>query len=134
MPADCHHIALLTNNLKRLVHFYVKKLGFRKEKESSAPKRVMGPAFGLYKDCRLAKLRRGRIRLEIISLSSGRFKPRARDRIGYSHWAYGVKNRTKFCKDLQKKKVNIIKIKRNGNFVFFLKDPDGNRIEIQEGQ
>lgn len=132
MPGHCHHIALFTNNPKRLVRFYADKLGFVKEKESFASKEILKPIFGFNKDCGLIKLNRDGMWIEIIYLKDGRFGPRKDANIGYTHWAYGVGDKEGFAKALAKKGVSVIRVDRAGHPVFFIKDPDGNRIELQE--
>jgi len=131
MSGACNHIALLTNNPRRLVNFYTKKLKFVKEREAMASKEIIRPIFGFSRDCRLIKLRQNNIVLEIISSTTGPFRSQGYNRIGYSHWAYGVKDKARFCNNLAKKRVPVINVKKDNGVVYFIKDPDGNLIEIQ---
>ena len=130
MTLALRHIALLTNNPRKLVNFYTKKLDFKIEKTSLAPAEVIEPIFGIKKPGILVMLAKKSIRLEIISLKSHSFKPTACNRAGYSHWAYGVKNKESFCKHL--KGVTVIKVQKAKRYIYFIKDPDANLIEIQE--
>jgi catechol 2,3-dioxygenase-like lactoylglutathione lyase family enzyme len=132
MAGTLHHVALLTNNPKRLKSFYIKKLNFRVEKESVAPKKLMKRIFGFDSDCRLIMLNRKDVRLELISLTAGSFKIHASTGRGYSHWAYLVKDKVRFCKTHEAKGVKVIRAIKNSRPIFFIKDPDGNRIEIQQ--
>ena len=132
MTITISHIALHTNNPERLTSFYTNKLGFKKEKESLAPKALMRKIFGFGSDCRLIMLSRGSTRLELISLARGRFKARSADKVGYGHWACVVKDKVRFCHAIEKKKVKVIKTTKNSRLICFIKDPDGNRIEVQD--
>ena len=51
---------------------------------------------------------------------------------GLYHWGYCVDNREDFVKRLRTKNVPVIKIDRNGRSVYFMTDPDENRIEIRD--
>ena len=51
---------------------------------------------------------------------------------GNHHWGFCVKDRTKFCSSLKKKRVPLIELDRGGFISYFIKDPDGNMIEIRD--
>jgi catechol 2,3-dioxygenase-like lactoylglutathione lyase family enzyme len=132
MSGVFHHLALLTNNPKRLINFYTKKLKFNKEKESFAPKKLMKKVFNINRDCELTRLKLANVRLEIISPSGGSLRDNREATIGYSHWGYGVKDTIRFCRELKKKGAIVIRFRKNSRFLYFVKDPDGNIIEISE--
>ena len=127
----CDHIGIFTNNAQRLLMFYVKKMGFQKESEEILPASIMKSIFGIASECRFIKLARDWARIEIFQPLSIRLKKYQHACAGYNHWALTVENRNEFCQYLEKKTVHIIKIKRKDHFVYFVKDPDGNRIEIR---
>lgn len=52
--------------------------------------------------------------------------------MGYNHWGLRVNNRVAFCRSLKKKRVKVIEITRNNRKVYFIKDPDGNLIEMRD--
>lgn len=128
----CDHIGIFTNNSRKLLNFYIKKLGFKKEKESILPKSIVQPIFGISCDCKLIKLAFGNMMIEIFEPTSARMRKRIKNSIGYNHWGYCVDNRKKFLQKLKQKKVKVIEVKRNDHIVYFITDPDENRIEIRE--
>ena len=128
----CDHIGIFTNNSKRLVNFYVNKLGFKKGMVNKLPKSIMKPLFGISCDCKFIKLYSEGVMIEIFEPMLVRGRKRINNTIGYNHWGYCVGDRKKFVKKLRRKKVNIIEIKRNDHIIYFITDPDGNRIEIRE--
>jgi catechol 2,3-dioxygenase-like lactoylglutathione lyase family enzyme len=141
--AKCDHIGILTNNANRLADFYIHKLGFKKEKQEILPASLMKPIFGISTDCQFIRLESARInsarsslgskgvKIEIFQPHSLCLNGKLRVR-GYNHWGFCVSDKKKFCQELKRKKVSIIEVKRNGRMVFFIKDPDGNRIEIRD--
>jgi len=131
MKGCLSHIALLTNNPRRLINFYIGKLGFKETKVSVAQAGTIRPIFSINKECRLVVLSRDGINVEIISLVSGRFEAQDKNNTGYNHWSYAVDNKESFLKALDRKKVRIIKARKGERFVYFIKDPDFNLIEIQ---
>ena len=128
----CDHIGIFTNNSKRLLSFYIKKLGFRKQKETILPKSIVKSIFGISSDCRFIRLISDNVMIEMFEPLSIRGHRRINNITGYNHWGYCVGDRKKFVQVLKRQKVKIIKVKRNNHLVYFIKDPDGNRIEIRE--
>jgi catechol 2,3-dioxygenase-like lactoylglutathione lyase family enzyme len=129
---SCDHIGIFTNHYQRLVNFYTQKLGFVKEKEERLSKSLMRSVFGVASEGKFTRLAAGDVRIEIFFLVSGRLLKRSNRTLGYNHWAVCVTDVKKFLSGLNRKGVKIITIKRNDHFVFFVKDPDSNRIEVKE--
>jgi len=127
----CDHIGIFTNHAQRLLSFYVKKMGFKEVGEEILPKSIMKSIFGIASECRFITLAASRARIELFQLLPARLKKKEKTFTGYNHWGYVVDNREKFCRQLEKKKVRIIKVLRKDHFVYFIKDPDGNMIEIR---
>ena len=132
MTGLCHHIAIFTNNPKRLLSFYTRVMGFIRLKESVAEMPIMKRIFGISAVCRLFKLQKADMMLEIICAEDKDLKPGQRDQTGYSHWAYCVRDKSRFSKRLKKKGVHVITVMRGEYPIYFIKDPDGNLIEIQQ--
>ncbi|MGB8656595.1 MAG: VOC family protein [Candidatus Zixiibacteriota bacterium] len=127
----CDHIGIFTDNCKRLVDFYIKKLGFKKEKEEILSESLMKSVFQITSDCKLLRLVLGSTKIEIFCPKSVRLK-RIKGGVGYNHWGLCVEDSEKFCKRIKRKKVRVTEVKRNGHSVYFVHDPDGNRIEIRD--
>ncbi len=128
----CDHIGIYTNHAERLVDFYTSKLAFKKVKEENLDRTIFKQIFGVAADCRFIKLRSDSIMLEIFEPITGRARRSLRNSIGINHWGYCVDDREKFVQKLRRQKVPVIEIERNGHRVYFVADPDGNRIEIRK--
>lgn len=92
----------------------------------------MRSVFGLTSEGAFTRLVSGKARIEIFCITSGALKKKTNATIGYHHWAMHVGDKNKFIGKLIKKGVRIIHIKRNNHSVYFIQDPDGNRIEIKD--
>jgi catechol 2,3-dioxygenase-like lactoylglutathione lyase family enzyme len=129
---SCDHIGIFTNKYQRLVNFYTQKLGFTKGKDKRLSKSLMQSVFGVASEGKFSPLVSGGVRIEIFTLVGSRLLKKFNRSLGYNHWAVCVADTKKFLSGLKKKGVKIISIKRNDHFVYFIEDPDGNRIEVKE--
>ena len=93
---------------------------------------MMQAVFGVALEGKFTRLVSGDVRIEVFTLVGRRLLKRPDRMLGYNHWAICVTDVKKFLSGLKRKKVKIISIKRNDHFVYFIKDPDGNRIEVKE--
>lgn len=130
----CDHLGLYTNNSKRLVNFYTKILGFKIEKEEILPKTIFKSIFGVRSACKFIRLIADDVRVEIFESLSLHALRREDNGAGYNHWGYCVSNRKKFIERIKRKNVDIIEITRNDHKVYFIIDPDGNRVEIRDAK
>ncbi len=132
IPRACDHVGLFTNDSDRLVNFYVEKLGFKKEKDTTLPESLTEPIFGVASDCRFVRLAAGNVMIEIFQPTSIKATTRLSSSTGLNHWGYCVGNRETFVEVLKEKSVAIIEVRRNAHRIYFIEDPDGNRIEIRD--
>lgn len=128
----CDHIGIYTNHADRLVDFYTSKLAFRKLKEETLDKTLFKQIFDVAVDCRFIRLISDGVMLEIFEPITDRAHRGIRNSVGINHWGYCVQDREKFVQRLKNQAVTVIEIKRNEHRVYFVTDPDGNRIEIRE--
>jgi len=128
----CDHIGLFTHNSESMVGFYVDVLGFKMKEASILPRSIADTIFGISSDCRFIKLTRHEFMLEIFEPISPDIRKIMPANGGINHWGYCVRNRAAFVDKLRKAGFEIIVVKRREHDVYFLKDPDGNRIEIRE--
>jgi len=126
------HIGIFTYQYKRLGDFYITKLGFEIVKEEILSKSIMEPIFGIKSDCKFARLASDNIKIEIFNPIRGTPRKRSNYTIGFNHWALCLIDREKFFQKLKKLKVKILEVKRNDHSVYFIHDPDGNKIEIKD--
>jgi catechol 2,3-dioxygenase-like lactoylglutathione lyase family enzyme len=127
----CDHIGIFTTHYKRMVDFYMNKLGFNKEKEELLSKTIMKSIFGIFSDCKFVRMASGDIKIEIFSPINKTSRRKLDHTGGYNHWALCVGKREKFLRILKRKKVKILEVKRNDHSVYFIHDPDRNKIEIK---
>ena len=128
----CDHIGILTNDAQKLIRFYTKKLDFKKIKEEILDAATFGRIFGFRTSTRFIRLSTGGLMLELFEPLKKKASSNTSSSTGLNHFGYCVKNRLNYVRRLQRKKVKIIEIERNGHTVYFVSDPDGNRIEIRE--
>lgn len=136
----CDHIGFFTNDSTRLVGFYRDKLGFSVEKEELLPPSIMRPIFGLPHPCRLIKLtapaakisEQPPLKVEIFHPVGLRLPRRRNGIVGCNHCSFTVKDKAHFLRKLRTRDVPVIEVRRNSHSVFFIKDPDGNRIEVRD--
>jgi len=132
MNMACHHIGILTRNPKTLISFYTQGLGFSEGETRILPADLTEKIFGLSSECMLTKLTSGNAVIEIFAPVNIDVTRRNMGTAGYNHWALQVKNKESFIRILEGRKVPVLKIDRAGRMVSFVKDPDGNLIEIYE--
>ena len=125
----CDHIGILTNDAQRLIRFYTDKLDFKKIKEDILDASTFGTLFGFRASSRFIRLSTDGLMLELFEPMEKKASPNTVSSTGLNHFGYCVKNRLNYVKRLRKKKVNIIEIERNAHKVYFVSDPDGNRIK-----
>lgn len=126
-----HHVGIFSNDAGRLIQFYKEKFGFKNEPAQILPESVVRPIFGISCECEMFRLTLDGAVLEI-------FQPAARDLLvegktpaGCNHWALVVEDKVKFCAQLEEKGASVIKVNRGEHIVYFVADPDGNKIEIR---
>ena len=130
MKQKCNHIGLMTGNANMLVKFYIEKLGFRESGARLIPASLMKQLFGLSCECQMTKLVLGEIVLEIFNPAGIDISLRTEDTSGLNHWGLYVSDKESFCQDLASKGVEIIKAPNKDRYIYFIKDPEGNRIEV----
>ena len=130
MKQNCNHIGLITGNADILVKFYKEKLGFRESGARLIPALLMKKLFGLPSECQMTKLVLGEIVLEIFNPAGIDISLRTEDTSGLNHWGLNVSDKESFCRDLASKGVEIIKASNKDRYIYFIKDPEGNRIEV----
>ena len=134
MNHSIHHMGIFSNNPQGLIGFYTEKLGFSQHATKMVSRSIMEPVFGLSSPCSLTKLTLDGIVIEIISPENGQLKKGGQNTSGYNHWGLGVPDKERYCQSLEKQGIPVIRIEKNGGYVAFIKDPDGNLIEIYEAK
>lgn len=128
----CHHIGLFSRDPETLLFFYTKKLGFEHQGTKSISADWMTKIFGVSAPCRLIKLRSGSAVVEIFHLQAGGLDERSDPSMGYNHWGFAVENKEAYVRQLEKKGVPVLKLEGTGKYIYFIRDPEGNLIEIYE--
>jgi catechol 2,3-dioxygenase-like lactoylglutathione lyase family enzyme len=107
-------------------------LGFEEGETRLLPADLVDQIFSIPSPCYLIKLSRGSLILEIFSLTGIDTQERKSATVGYNHWGMGVEDKLQFVKDLKQKGVPVMEIEHSGRMIYFVKDPEGNLIEIYE--
>ncbi len=132
MNIFCHHFGILARNPGELKEFYIECLGFEEEETRLLPADLVNQIFRIPAPCYLTKLRRGSLIIEVFSLTDLQSHNRETTTAGYNHWGLGVEDKLRFIRDLKQKNVPVIEIEHSGRMIYFVKDPEGNLIEIYE--
>jgi catechol 2,3-dioxygenase-like lactoylglutathione lyase family enzyme len=132
MNVFCHHFGILAKNAEKLKEFYTKSLGFEEGETRLLTAELVHQIFGIPSPCNLTKLNRGSLVLEVFSLVDLNTEERIPVTVGYNHWGMGVEDKEQFVEDLKQKNVSVMEIDHAGRMIYFIKDPEGNLIEIYE--
>ena len=132
MTYTCNHIGLFSFQPEELTAFYVDKLGFEQGESRFLSKDLISLIFTVPANGRMTKLFFGEITLEVFSLEGGGLKSRTVDTSGYNHWGLTVEDKEKFCAEAEERGAEVIKVAVKDRFIYFIKDPEGNLIEVFE--
>ncbi len=132
MTYTCNHIGLFTPNPEELIAFYVEKLGFVRGESRLLSKDLMGQIFEVPANCRMTKLSLGEITLEVFTVAGWNLKARSVDTSGYNHWGLTVEDKASFCHEAEERGAEVVEIAYKDRFIYFIKDPEGNLIEVFE--
>jgi len=134
MKDVCCHVGLFTKSPKKLIEFYTEKLGFELGESKQISSDWMEQIFGLQADCQLTKLKFGDLIIEIFSPQRGELQDRKAPMVGFNHLGIGVEDKKSFVQYLEKKGMPVLILGKKGRFVYFIRDPEGNLIEIYESK
>ena len=132
MDIYCHHFGILAGDPVKLKEFYIDSLGFEEGETRLLPADLVDQIFSIPSSCYLTKLHHGSLVLEIFSLTDLQTEKKASVTGGYNHWGMGVQDKERFVEDLKQKNVPVMEIERSGRLIYFVRDPEGNLIEIYE--
>ena len=132
----CDHLGLFTNDADRLVRFYCRHFGFTVERDDVLTSTLAGRIFGVPGPCRFIKLapdagNPSSLRMEIFQPLGRKLSRRLNGSVGCNHWGIAVGDRASFARSMARRKVPVVEIARGGRTVYFIRDPDGNRIELR---
>ncbi|MGB9721779.1 MAG: VOC family protein [bacterium] len=124
------HIGIWTTNAESLIKFYTRVLGFKFLSSQRLEDYLVKKIFDVNTSCCFYRLKSPNLIIEIFEPHKKKNR-KMKTTPGYHHFGLVVKNREVFIKYARSKKAKIIKVKRNGHFVYFIKDTDGNMIELR---
>lgn len=128
------HVGLFTNHPEELIQFYTQKLGFEQGESRIIPADFMNQVFGVPAICQMTKLKYDTVILEVFSPENLELKLSSLPSAGYNHWGLAVDDKEQFCQALVQKGVKVIKAQYKDRFIYFIQDPEENRIEVFERQ
>jgi catechol 2,3-dioxygenase-like lactoylglutathione lyase family enzyme len=124
------HINFLTNDLSRIIDFYVNKMGmsikFTLDNERGEP-------FGYYFGCGNSTFLEFFDQAMAIEVWGGQVEQLTTG-TQYKHFCLEVTGLEEFCESLRSKGVDVTpsKMERDHSRQAWVTDPDGNRIELME--
>ena len=134
MNIFCHHLGILAREPEKLKEFYTNDLGFEEGETRLLPADLVNRIFSIPSPCYLTKLKHGSLILEVFSLTDKETQKRNPVTVGYNHWGMGVEDKERYIEELKQKNVPVMEIERAGRMIYFVKDPEGNLIEIYEAK
>ena len=134
VPPVCQHIGLFVHDIEKITRFYKKKLGFSFVKEYVIDQKMMKKIFGIDSRSHMRYLDRDGLGMELFQLLDKKMKKRPKGTAGYDHWNIVVADKVKFCERLKKQGTRVIKIPKPHGTTYFIKDPEGNLIEVKSYQ
>ena len=124
------HLNFVTNDLNRIVDFYVDKLGM---KVKFTLDNKAGQPFGYYFECRNTTFLEFFDQAMAAEVWGGKVEEL---NIGtrYKHFCLEVTGLDEYCKDLKAKGVEVtgISLGMDNSRQAWIADPDGNQIELME--
>ncbi len=124
------HLNFVTNDLSRIIDFYVNKLGM---KIKFTLDNQQGQPFGYYFECGNSTFLEFFDQAMAVEVWGGQVTELA---IGtrYKHFCLEVTGLDEFCKELKSKGVAVtdISIGMDNSRQAWIADPDGNQIELME--
>ena len=133
MEAEGNHIGLITRKPKTLIDYYISVLGFEKGESRTLSRDLMEAIFGIPIEAKLTKLHFGKVVLEVFSCD-GDLRDKDIQGCGYNHWGLSVDDKEAFIREKETAGAHILRIKYKDRFIYFIKDPDGNLIEVFENK
>ncbi|MFC1571255.1 VOC family protein [Candidatus Margulisiibacteriota bacterium] len=126
-----HHIGLTCSDIKISEKFYIENFGLEKTKEVSVPARLMMEIFGIDSLAKMVYLKAGNSMIELFDFPEAKDLKPAMGNI--SHMALSVENRKEVFERMKSNGLKTILVdKGEGQFVYFVKDPDGVLIELKD--
>jgi len=128
----CDHLGIVTADRQRLAAFYVETLGFEIKREDHLEREVTKGVFGIDADCAFTVLAVPGLLLELFEPQGVALSDQIAAAPGYHHFGFCTDDRLTFVESLRSRGIEVITVYRHERPVFFVSDPDGNRIEIRE--
>ena len=127
-----HHIGLVCSDIQKSEQFYTEHFGLKRARETAVPATETQKIFGINSAAHIIALAaEGGQEIELFEFPDAKHLKPAQGAI--SHLALFVGNRRECHDRLKAKGIDTIFIDRGeGRYVYFVKDPDGNLIELRE--
>ena len=127
------HVGIFTNHPRRMLDFYQNKLFLKKKYQIVLAAEICKNVFGIHEECYMAPFSCDDSCVEIFWPVKHKSKKVGTRNCGINHFGVVVANRKSFCEKLEDKfKVKVINVSRGDHRLYFIKDPDGNIIEVRD--
>jgi catechol 2,3-dioxygenase-like lactoylglutathione lyase family enzyme len=121
------HIAVHSKSKENAIKFYKDLLGFEIAYEFNVQNKIAEKIFEIAEDFKVIMFEQNNLFVEVFV--SNNFKSEGKS---INHFCIEIKNRQEFLSNCRQKNVNVTSIDRGDRITVFIKDYDGNLIEVKE--
>ena len=126
-----HHIGIVYNNFQKAVEFY-RNIGINQVGEFTISKDIASKLSLGKSEYKVKVLKKDNILIEVFHIKKPRTAAlKSKVKTGLHHFAIQVADKKKFIRRVRAKQIKVISLKRKTKTVYFLKDPEGNLIEVK---
>ena len=124
-----HHVACVCSSLENAARFYEEILGLKKIKTASLNKELTEQIFDISLECEMVTYGNDHFNIEIFVDPHG-----PKDIVGFGHFCLQVGDREELLRICESAGLPVKRVPKGDSVVMFIKDFDGNLIEIKGPQ
>ncbi len=129
-----NHIGLFVKDFEPMLKFYEEIFSFKKHHSFSVEPKNIKELFGIDCSAEAWVLETENLRLELIKLSHIITEVKEKLQYGYHHLAIKTDNPDTIIKKAKKYGTPIVQTYKGDHMIYFVKDPEGNSIEVSEAR
>jgi len=127
-----HHVGIRVSDIGRSRRFYSETLGLTLLRTTEISLEISERLFGESIVARMDVFQVEGGVIELFYLVGASRVESSDPGLGINHFALEVDDRVQFCEHAERRGVPVLRLKRDGHFVYFIKDPDEVLIEIRD--
>jgi len=125
-----HHVGCVCGSLENAARFYEDIVGLKKIKTSTLNKELAEQIFDISSECEMVTYGNENFNIEIFVVGAHVPKNIA----GFGHFCLQVGDREEFLRNCESSGLTVKRVPKGDSVVTFVKDFDGNLIEIKGSQ